>query len=421
MQLRPKGVLDRVLGLFRKETAQQPLQEGQQGKQTAHQIPVSGLEFCAGRELVPELRIEDSVRLIREPNNAYDRNAIRIETNNGQHVGYINRDAARDLAPVMDGGATVAAYVTAIEGGAYATKTCLTVGVLILGDKAGIADLPVDDMPTAYCMDRRKDDVYVMINGSDQAVRNVVTELQKRGLSCKRHAPSTRLSRDGHQYDWFMVFDSDAARYEETNQSIAHIFAEHWGLHTKAEWDRASMLDSLLASERKRLTALEAERKAIDDLFDESSKDAEHEREQRKRLETELAETNLRCQQLEATKESEVALRNRLSRHTEEVNRIVKTLVPSIHDVRDSLTEAIGDLQDPLPLMKQLREIDRDIHSVNQKADRFKGTRDWRELRFNRGNDDQGRLYYRMTKTGAEVLISDKKRQNMDERYLSRF
>lgn len=40
--------------------------------------------------------------LIREPRNAYDRNAIRVENQSGDQVGHINRYDAARLAPLMD-------------------------------------------------------------------------------------------------------------------------------------------------------------------------------------------------------------------------------------------------------------------------------------------------------------------------------
>lgn len=40
-------------------------------------------------------------RLIREPTNEHDTNAIRVELD-GIHVGYIARDAAEELAPILD-------------------------------------------------------------------------------------------------------------------------------------------------------------------------------------------------------------------------------------------------------------------------------------------------------------------------------
>ncbi|CAI5992131.1 unnamed protein product [Closterium sp. NIES-64] len=50
------------------------------------------------------------VRLIREPNNAYDRNAIRVDNIRGQKVGHVEAKMACHLAPLVDAG------LVAIEG-----------------------------------------------------------------------------------------------------------------------------------------------------------------------------------------------------------------------------------------------------------------------------------------------------------------
>lgn len=43
------------------------------------------------------------VKLVREPNNPYDRNAIRVENLSGEKVGHIKKEQAAALTPIMDG------------------------------------------------------------------------------------------------------------------------------------------------------------------------------------------------------------------------------------------------------------------------------------------------------------------------------
>ena len=62
-----------------------------------------------------------TVTLRREQNNAHDRNAIQIVAavrNKGAAVvGYINRELAAALAPLLDKGATITSSFKAITGG----------------------------------------------------------------------------------------------------------------------------------------------------------------------------------------------------------------------------------------------------------------------------------------------------------------
>lgn len=44
------------------------------------------------------------ITLVREPNNAYDKNAIAIFANDNLHVGYIPKQYATLLAPMIDEG-----------------------------------------------------------------------------------------------------------------------------------------------------------------------------------------------------------------------------------------------------------------------------------------------------------------------------
>ena len=47
----------------------------------------------------------DIVSLVRKPDNKYDSNAIAVYNRSGDQVGFISREEARMLAPIMDRGA----------------------------------------------------------------------------------------------------------------------------------------------------------------------------------------------------------------------------------------------------------------------------------------------------------------------------
>ena len=48
------------------------------------------------------LRYNERVFLRREPSNRYDQNAIRVENADGHHLGYIPKEIAADMAPLID-------------------------------------------------------------------------------------------------------------------------------------------------------------------------------------------------------------------------------------------------------------------------------------------------------------------------------
>ncbi len=63
------------------------------------------------------------VKLVREPENMYDRNAIRVENIHGQKVGHLKREVAAQLAQLLD------TDDLRIEGGAGAHASLVVVGM----------------------------------------------------------------------------------------------------------------------------------------------------------------------------------------------------------------------------------------------------------------------------------------------------
>jgi hypothetical protein len=77
---------------------------------------VAGVTFNGRQAVIARLDFGEEILLKREPSNPYDRNAISVERQNGQQIGYINRYLAATLAPFFD------AYCKAVP----ANIQCLT-------------------------------------------------------------------------------------------------------------------------------------------------------------------------------------------------------------------------------------------------------------------------------------------------------
>lgn len=73
--------------------------------------PLAGFQFHAGKKLWPQMRVGDSLNLIREPENVHDSRAIRVEWQ-GQHIGYVPRRENTDIARLMDHGVPVFARIS---------------------------------------------------------------------------------------------------------------------------------------------------------------------------------------------------------------------------------------------------------------------------------------------------------------------
>ena len=69
------------------------------------------------QSIIKELEAGERVTLIREPDNRYDPNAIRVDSGLGQ-IGYIPAETAlNNLASEMDRGCEVTAIISEITGG----------------------------------------------------------------------------------------------------------------------------------------------------------------------------------------------------------------------------------------------------------------------------------------------------------------
>ncbi len=53
----------------------------------------------------------EQLQFVREPENPYDKNAVRIRRLNGEDLGYVPRNNAAELAPKMDAGQQIRAEV----------------------------------------------------------------------------------------------------------------------------------------------------------------------------------------------------------------------------------------------------------------------------------------------------------------------
>ncbi len=87
----------------------------------------------------------EALKLVREPSNPHDRNAIAVEISDGDALGYISRDLAAELAPAMDAGQYFKCTVTALTGG---TDEQPAKGVNILIEQT---DRPPDAPPKPGC------------------------------------------------------------------------------------------------------------------------------------------------------------------------------------------------------------------------------------------------------------------------------
>ncbi|MFN3397286.1 MAG: HIRAN domain-containing protein [Sulfurimicrobium sp.] len=75
---------------------------------------LAGFRYYEGRALWPGMRLKDHLNLVREADNPYDANAVRVEWQ-GHKLGYVPRRENAALARFMDHGQHPDARITALS------------------------------------------------------------------------------------------------------------------------------------------------------------------------------------------------------------------------------------------------------------------------------------------------------------------
>lgn len=73
--------------------------------------PLAGFQFHDGKRLWTQLNVGDALELVREPDNPYDRHAVRVEWR-GHKLGYVPRLENEAVARQLDYGNRLAARIT---------------------------------------------------------------------------------------------------------------------------------------------------------------------------------------------------------------------------------------------------------------------------------------------------------------------
>jgi hypothetical protein len=80
-------------------------------KMLVQSSPLAGFQYYEGKPLWDEMQIGDALTLVREPDNRYDSNAVRVEWR-GHKLGYVPRRENRAVARHIDSGGRIEARVS---------------------------------------------------------------------------------------------------------------------------------------------------------------------------------------------------------------------------------------------------------------------------------------------------------------------
>jgi hypothetical protein len=77
---------------------------------------VAGVSFDDRQEAVKSLLSNTVLLLVREPENQFDTNAIKV-LHGDKQLGYLKRELAKELAPMIDSGSRFSCLVKQVTGG----------------------------------------------------------------------------------------------------------------------------------------------------------------------------------------------------------------------------------------------------------------------------------------------------------------
>jgi hypothetical protein len=72
--------------------------------------PLAGFQYHAGKAMWPQMRVGDSLTLVREADNPHDAKAVRVEWQ-GHKIGYVPRRENADVARFLDRGQSLEARI----------------------------------------------------------------------------------------------------------------------------------------------------------------------------------------------------------------------------------------------------------------------------------------------------------------------
>jgi hypothetical protein len=94
---------------------------GQSVRLLVQSSPLAGYRYHEAVAVWHLLRIGDSLDLVREPGNAHDAKAIRVDWR-GRKLGYVPRRENDALAWAMDRGDTLRARISRLDSGGRASR-----------------------------------------------------------------------------------------------------------------------------------------------------------------------------------------------------------------------------------------------------------------------------------------------------------
>lgn len=215
-------------------------------------VPVAGVNYKKRQEAVKNLRANEHVLLRREPFNPYDRFAIRVETSDGHHIGYVPKEVANVLSPYLDDVTKLmSARVVGLQTGATEQQP---ISVKIAFQVPNHLELPAHSHEQIeYFYDDSGTHAYILLNCTEVDLDFVKMELQKDGIDVLLSGVGSRMASNGRYYQWFIRIGTQEGA--DTHQRVTQFFERVFGILSnearirKLEADRQSLQEALVQAQ----------------------------------------------------------------------------------------------------------------------------------------------------------------------------
>jgi hypothetical protein len=109
---RARGVRAAALALL--FAGAQALAQQTEVRMLVQSSPLAGFRYYDAKQIWDDMEVGDALTLVREPHNAYDSNAVRVEWR-GRKLGYVPRNENRAVSFHMDRGGAVEARISKLQ------------------------------------------------------------------------------------------------------------------------------------------------------------------------------------------------------------------------------------------------------------------------------------------------------------------
>lgn len=331
-----------------------------------------------------------------------------------------------------------------------------------------------------YFYDLTGANAYVLLNGSREVLRSVVSLLEENHIRSTGTGESRYPARTGVQYDWFIRVTAGTgekplpktihtllqsfnpgngpdfqklqshtrelqksldelkkkqveaaahlseheAELERVRKKNRELLEEQANIELSAE-QRKSQVEqleievSLLREERERLSReIQQNQEYIGEFSADFDAQEQELRILQQQYESVCAErNNLRLELSEAKGSSDSAGERRLSSAEVLTAEIFKSLMPDVEFLKDSLEIIAARLANPQPVL----EIIRKVVFEKRTSGNVESANGWMEMHFSTGQDDSGRIYFRPEREGRyKILVSFKENQKPDIAYIKK-